>query len=113
MAYIRFAWASRTCYLNIHHSDTCLKQELYRKEKHTFYVQQASSLTLHYWATHKPKLMFEYRQIMTALPNFSQPDQTTYVQAPQKKNTRRLKMPVCFIHFTYIKESECRTTPQS
>jgi hypothetical protein len=85
MAYIRFAWASRTCYLNIHHSDTCLKQELYRKEKHTFYVQQASSLTLHYWATHKPKLMFEYRQIMTALPNFSQPDQTTYVQAPQKK----------------------------
>lgn len=103
MAYMRFAWASRTCYFNIHHSDTCLEQELYRKDKHTFYVQQASSLTLHYWVTNKRKLMSEYCEIITALPNFSQLDQTTYVQAP--KETRRLQMSLCFIHFTYIKES--------
>jgi hypothetical protein len=56
--------------------------------------------------------MSEYREIMPALLNFSQLNQVTYVQAPQK-NTWRLQMSVCIAHFTYIKEYECHTMPQS
>jgi hypothetical protein len=51
MAYMFFERASpEPATENIHHSATCLEQELCRQQKHKFYVQHASLLTLYYWA---------------------------------------------------------------
>jgi len=55
--------------------------------------------------------MYEYREIMLALLNFSQLNQAIYVQAPQKKNTWRLQC--LYVLYIRLHQGICHTMPQS